>query len=148
MDVQTINSSGPPAAVDGTLAAAAAVPVAAALTPDFTDGPSIGAAAAGGAAAPASGTPPNVPASAAGNVAPPLPGGVREHSSTLAAVTKSLLGATVTVSYDTISEQGRVLTVFKDAQTGQTLFRLPPEIITQLAGFFDQISGAVVDKKA
>lgn len=148
MDVQALtNGPGAPSGADsGTVATAVASPPAGDVS-DPGSAPAPAAAQAQPLAPLGGSTLSDAPAPAAAQ-APALPPRVAEHSSTLAGVTKTLVGATVTVSYDTISQPNHVITVFKDARTGQTLFKVPPEILIQLGHFFDQVSGAVVDSKA
>lgn len=53
---------------------------------------------------------------------------------------------TVNVSYRT--ENGAIVTVFSDPQTGKEITQVPAEVMVQIAQFFDKHSGVTLDKSA
>jgi uncharacterized FlaG/YvyC family protein len=57
-------------------------------------------------------------------------------------------GIAVSVSYQVVHNHQEVVTVFKDAATGQVVNQVPPEILLRLAAFFDQMAGGLVDSNA
>jgi len=132
MDVQALDAGvAPQAAVDPIPQATTPSPPSTPPATPAQSGPAPGQASA---TAPVSGTP-----------APSLPQGVVSHASLLSSVSRTLAGATVNVSYRVDPLQHEVVTVFKDARTGQVLFQVPSQILEQLASFFDQQSGAMID---
>jgi uncharacterized FlaG/YvyC family protein len=52
------------------------------------------------------------------------------------------------VSYRVISDTHQIITVFTDPKTGQEVASFPPEILVNLAQFFDQPHGATFDRSA
>ena len=57
-------------------------------------------------------------------------------------------GIAVSVSYQVVHNHQEIVTVFKDASTGQVVNQVPPEILLRLAAFFDQMAGGLVDSNA
>ncbi len=57
-------------------------------------------------------------------------------------------GIAVSVSYQQVHNHQEIVTVFKDASTGQIVNQVPPEILLRLAAFFDQMAGGLVDSNA
>jgi uncharacterized FlaG/YvyC family protein len=56
---------------------------------------------------------------------------------------------TLNVSYRILKGNlGEIVTVFTDPKTGREVAQFPPEILIGLAEFFDQPSGATLDKSA
>jgi len=52
------------------------------------------------------------------------------------------------VSYRVERDPNVIVTVFSDPNTGQEVAQFPPEILINLAQFFDQPTGATLDKNA
>lgn len=52
------------------------------------------------------------------------------------------------VSYRVINDTHQIITVFTDPKTGQEVAQFPPEILVNLAQFFDQQHGATFDRSA
>lgn len=54
----------------------------------------------------------------------------------------------VTVSYRIEHDPNIIVTVFTDPNTGQEIAQVPPEVMVQLAQFFDKQSGVTLDRSA
>lgn len=54
----------------------------------------------------------------------------------------------VTVSFQVAHSPNEIVTVFKNSQTGEEITQVPSEIMVQIAEFFDQVAGVVLDKSA
>lgn len=52
------------------------------------------------------------------------------------------------VSYRVIGDSHQIITVFTDPKTGQEVAQFPPEVLANLAQFFDQQHGATFDRSA
>jgi uncharacterized FlaG/YvyC family protein len=52
------------------------------------------------------------------------------------------------VSFRVEHHPNMVVTVFRDAATGQEIAQFPPELMVQLAQFFQKLAGGVVDRSA
>jgi uncharacterized FlaG/YvyC family protein len=52
------------------------------------------------------------------------------------------------VSYKIEGASDTIVTVFTDPTTGQEVAQIPPEVLIQIAQFFDQQQGATLDKSA
>jgi uncharacterized FlaG/YvyC family protein len=52
------------------------------------------------------------------------------------------------VSYRVLRDPNEIVTVFSDPKTGQEVAQFPPEILVQIAQFFDQQRGATLDRNA
>jgi uncharacterized FlaG/YvyC family protein len=52
------------------------------------------------------------------------------------------------VSYRVIEQTHQIITVFTDPKTGHEVAQFPPEILINLAQFFDQHHGATFDRNA
>ncbi|MBV8600517.1 MAG: flagellar protein FlaG [Candidatus Eremiobacteraeota bacterium] len=52
------------------------------------------------------------------------------------------------VSFRVEHDPNEIVTVFRDAATGQEIAQFPPEVMVQLAQFFQKIAGDVVDRSA
>lgn len=52
------------------------------------------------------------------------------------------------VSYRIEGESDTIVTVFTDPKTGQEVAQFPPDVLVQVATFFDQHRGATLDKSA
>jgi uncharacterized FlaG/YvyC family protein len=52
------------------------------------------------------------------------------------------------VSYRVINDTHQIITVFSDPKTGQEVAQFPPEVLANLAQFFDQQHGATFDRSA
>ncbi|MBV8152455.1 MAG: flagellar protein FlaG [Candidatus Eremiobacteraeota bacterium] len=55
--------------------------------------------------------------------------------------------ANVDVSFRVVHDPNEIVTVFTNRDTGQEIAQFPPEIMVQLAEFFQKIAGAVMDRK-
>lgn len=55
---------------------------------------------------------------------------------------------TVNVSYRVEHDPNIIVTVFTDPTTGQEIAQIPPEVMVQIAQFFDKHSGVTVDRSA
>ncbi|HEX3463997.1 MAG TPA: hypothetical protein VHS78_08125 [Candidatus Elarobacter sp.] len=85
------------------------------------------------------------PAQSEANHAPP------EHGpdATLHAALSSLVGggSQVSVQFKVVG-QNEIVTVFKNAETGQEITQFPAEAMVLIAQFFNKLAGAVVDRTA
>lgn len=54
----------------------------------------------------------------------------------------------VNVSYRVEHDPNIIVTVFTDPNTGQEIAQIPPEVMVQLAQFFDKESGVTLDRSA
>jgi hypothetical protein len=134
MDVQAIDSAGAAATAN---AAATATATAAASTP--------------GNAAAASGTGMTQPAPKllAAFPTPPAPGQKHEPDETLHKALSQLVGgANVSVQFRVVEGTHDIVTVFKNADTGEVITQFPPEALVLIAQFFNKLAGAVVDRTA
>jgi uncharacterized FlaG/YvyC family protein len=52
------------------------------------------------------------------------------------------------VSYRVATHPDEIVTVFTDPKTGQVIAQFPPEVLVQIAEFFDQQQGATLDRNA
>ncbi len=52
------------------------------------------------------------------------------------------------VSYRVAHHPNEIITVFSDPKTGKEVAQFPPEILVQIAEFFDQQSGVTLDRNA
>lgn len=55
---------------------------------------------------------------------------------------------TVNVSYRVEHNPNIIVTVFTDPATGQEIAQIPPEVLVQIARFFDKQSGVTLDRSA
>jgi uncharacterized FlaG/YvyC family protein len=80
--------------------------------------------------------------------------GVNNHSAIAPAVAKLFNVASprspvsLNVSYRVINDTHQIITVFTDPKTGQEVASFPPEVLVNLAQFFDQQHGATFDRNA
>jgi len=56
-------------------------------------------------------------------------------------------GSKVSVQYRVVG-QNEIVTVFKNADTGEVITQFPPEAMVLIAQFFNKLAGAVVDRTA
>jgi uncharacterized FlaG/YvyC family protein len=78
------------------------------------------------------------------------------HGPALAPIVSKIFGSPsnqqsipLNVSYRVLDVNlGEIVTVFTDPTTGQEVAQFPPEIVVGIAQFFDQQSGATLDKTA
>jgi hypothetical protein len=56
-------------------------------------------------------------------------------------------GSRVSVQYRVVG-QNEIVTVFKNADTGEVITQFPPEAMVLIAQFFNKLAGAVVDRTA
>lgn len=135
MDVQAIDSAG--AAATATAAAAATA------TSGATGAASVAAAANGtGSAQPAAKLLPAFPT-------PPVPGAKHQGDETLHNALSQLVGgAHVSVQFRVVEGTHDIVTVFKNADTGEVITQFPPEALVLIAQFFNKLAGAVVDRTA
>lgn len=54
----------------------------------------------------------------------------------------------VNVSYRVEHDPNIIVTIFTDPATGQEIAQIPPEVIVQIAQFFDKQSGVTLDRRA
>ncbi|HEY9179931.1 MAG TPA: flagellar protein FlaG [Candidatus Baltobacteraceae bacterium] len=54
----------------------------------------------------------------------------------------------VNVSYRVEHDPNIIVTVFTDPTTGQEIAQIPPEVMVQIAQFFDKQSGVTLDRSA
>lgn len=54
----------------------------------------------------------------------------------------------VNVSYRVEHDPNIIVTIFTDPNTGQEIAQIPPEVMLQLAQFFDKESGVTLDRSA
>jgi uncharacterized FlaG/YvyC family protein len=52
------------------------------------------------------------------------------------------------VSYRVLHDPNVIVTVFSDPKTGEEVAQFPPELLIQMAQFFDQHQGATLDRNA
>ena len=52
------------------------------------------------------------------------------------------------VSYRVVGDSHQIITVFTDPKTGEEVAQFPPEVLANLAQFFDQQHGATFDRSA
>jgi hypothetical protein len=56
-------------------------------------------------------------------------------------------GSHVSVQFRVVG-QNEIVTVFKNAETGEVITQFPPEAMVLIAQFFNKLAGAVVDRTA
>jgi hypothetical protein len=133
MDVQAIDSAGAAATANAAAAATA--------TPGAT----------GTATAAASGMFSTQPVSKqlAAFPTPPVPGVKHQGDETLHNALSQLVGgAHVSVQFRVVEGTHDIVTVFKNADTGEVITQFPPEALVLIAQFFNKLAGAVVDRTA
>jgi uncharacterized FlaG/YvyC family protein len=83
--------------------------------------------------------------------------GVADHQAALAPIVAKIFGASgglstpvpLNVSYRVLDVNlGEIVTVFTDPSTGREVAQFPPSVLIGIAQFFDQQSGATLDKTA
>lgn len=57
-------------------------------------------------------------------------------------------GSKVSVQFRVLHHPNEIVTVFKNAETGEEIAQFPAETMIQIAQFFDKLAGAVVDRNA
>jgi hypothetical protein len=57
-------------------------------------------------------------------------------------------GANVSVQFRVIQDLGEIVTVFRNADTGEVITQFPPEALVLIAQFFNKLAGAVLDRTA
>ncbi|HTJ27831.1 MAG TPA: flagellar protein FlaG [Candidatus Limnocylindria bacterium] len=57
-------------------------------------------------------------------------------------------GANVSVSFRVVHHPNEIVTVFRNADTGEEIVQFPPETMILMAQFFDKLAGAVLDRTA
>jgi uncharacterized FlaG/YvyC family protein len=55
-------------------------------------------------------------------------------------------GAKVSVSFRVLHHPNEIVTVFRNAETGEEIVQFPPEAMILIAEFFDKLAGAVLDR--
>ncbi len=55
-------------------------------------------------------------------------------------------GANVSVSFQVLEHPSEVVTVFKNADTGEVISQFPTQTMVVLAQFFNKLAGAVLDR--
>jgi FlaG protein len=128
MDVQAIDSTGAAATATATAAATAT-----------------------GTAPAASGTDTSQPVGKllAAFPAPPSLGPKQPPDETLHKALSQLVGgAHVSVQFRVVEGTHDIVTVFKNADTGEVITQFPPEALVLIAQFFNKLAGAVVDRTA
>ena len=75
-----------------------------------------------------------------------------EHSGELSPALAKLFGGSqkvsVNVSYRVEHDPNIIVTVFTDPTTGAEIAQIPPEVMVQIAQFFDKQSGVTLDRSA
>ncbi len=73
-----------------------------------------------------------------------------EGDNTLHAALSQLVGggSDVSVQFQVTHDPNEVVTVFKNAQTGEVITQFPRESMVLIAEFFNKLAGAVVDRSA
>jgi hypothetical protein len=97
-----------------------------------------------------SGAAPAPQAQAPGLPAFPVPeGGQQLSDATLHAALSQLVGggSHVAVQFKVVG-QNEIVTVFKNAETGEEITQFPSEAMVLIAQFFNKLAGAVVDRTA
>jgi hypothetical protein len=132
MDVQAIDSAG----------AAAANAAAAATATSGATGTATAASGTGSAQPASKQLLPAFPA-------PPSLGPKPEPDETLHKALSQLVGgAHVSVQFRVVEGTHDIVTVFKNADTGEVITQFPPEALVLIAQFFNKLAGAVVDRTA
>lgn len=131
MDVSTVANAG---------VAAAASPAVTA-----TSEQSVAPAQAAATAVPSAVDSPTTPATSA----------PQHNNSAIAPAIAKLFGSAVPpepirldVSYRVLRDPNVIVTVFSDPKTGEEVAQFPPELLIQMAQFFDQHQGATLDRNA
>lgn len=57
-------------------------------------------------------------------------------------------GANVSVSFQVLEHPDQIVTVFKNADTGEVITQFPAQTMVVLAQFFNKLAGAVLDRTA
>ncbi|HYZ15496.1 MAG TPA: flagellar protein FlaG [Candidatus Acidoferrum sp.] len=57
-------------------------------------------------------------------------------------------GANVSVSFRVTHHPNEIVTVFRNADTGEEIVQFPPETMILIAQLFDKLAGAVLDRTA
>ena len=82
---------------------------------------------------------------------PTAPNGPPGEETTLQRTIQKLFAPTVAavdVSFRVTHDPNEIVTVFTNHDTGEEIAQFPPEIMVQIAEFFQKIAGAVMDRKA
>jgi uncharacterized FlaG/YvyC family protein len=80
---------------------------------------------------------------------PPVPGVKHQGDETLHNALSQLVGgAHVSVQFRVVEGTHDIVTVFKNADTGEVITQFPPEALVLIAQFFNKLAGAVVDRTA
>jgi hypothetical protein len=138
MDVQAIDSAGAAA----TANAAAAATATSAATGTATVAATAAAASGMFSTQPVAKQLPAFPA-------PPVPGQKHVPDETLHNALSQLVGgAPVSVQFRVVEGTHDIVTVFKNADTGEVITQFPPEALVLIAQFFNKLAGAVVDRTA
>jgi uncharacterized FlaG/YvyC family protein len=98
---------------------------------------------------PASASAPASAATAPGAPQPPAPQTpVPVENATLHKALSRLAGqgANVSVSFRVVHHPNEIVTVFRNADTGEEIVQFPPETMIMMAEFFDKLAGAVLDR--
>jgi hypothetical protein len=134
MDVQAIDSAGAAATANAAAAATA--------TSGATGTATAGAASGMFSTQPVSKQLPAFPT-------PPVPGAKHQGDETLHNALSQLVGgAHVSVQFRVVEGTHDIVTVFKNADTGEVITQFPPEALVLIAQFFNKLAGAVVDRTA
>lgn len=57
-------------------------------------------------------------------------------------------GANVAVTFRVVHGLNEIVTVFKNADTGEVITQTPPEALVLIAQFFNKMAGALIDRTA
>jgi hypothetical protein len=76
-----------------------------------------------------------------------LPSGIKPDE-TLSKALSTLAGggANVSVSFQVLEHPDQIVTVFKNADTGEVITQFPAQTMVVLAQFFNKLAGAVLDR--
>ncbi|HLX25677.1 MAG TPA: hypothetical protein VKR05_01685 [Candidatus Cybelea sp.] len=98
--------------------------------------------------------PASTPDAVSQSASAPESGHTNNHSALAPAIAKLFAGPSVpepirlNVSYRIETDPNVIVTVFTDPKTGKEVAQFPPEVLVNLAQFFDQSRGATLDRSA
>jgi hypothetical protein len=77
-----------------------------------------------------------------------FPGGVKPDETLSKALSSLTGGATVSVSFQVLEHPDQIVTVFKNADTGEVISQFPAQTMAVLAQFFNKLAGAALNGTA
>jgi hypothetical protein len=105
-------------------------------------------------AAPQQAPPASVPQAGGSTAQGPLSDASQPQSGVLSPIVAKLFSGgvpqpvSVNVSYRVEHDPNIIVTIFTDPATGQEIAQIPPEVMVQIAQFFDKHSGVTLDRSA